>query len=205
MNDLKTDKPTLAQSLRRYGSDFISHAASRGIEDIEAAGELMLEAARVLAEPPAEQEPVYGDVLPPVGSRVYIRHGRDDDAHACTVTGYYAWADLGGSNLLHRVFVRLVYEGTTVQQARLLRDCYPTAEAALTAAPEAPQPAKRESLTDVEILHALMLSPPEPSLWPHLKDEAVVGDVQRAVIAISRAIIAAYEAKNGTTKERHDG
>ena len=46
-----TDKQTLAQSLRRYGSDFISHAASRGIEDIEAAGELMLEAARALAEP----------------------------------------------------------------------------------------------------------------------------------------------------------
>ena len=48
-----TDKQTLAQSLRRYGSDFISHPVSRGIEDIEAAGELMLEAARVLAEQPA--------------------------------------------------------------------------------------------------------------------------------------------------------
>ena len=51
-----TDKQTLAQSLRRYGSDFISHPVSRGIEDIEAAGELMLEAARVLAEQPAEQQ-----------------------------------------------------------------------------------------------------------------------------------------------------
>ena len=61
----------------------------------------------------------------------------------------------------------------------------------------APQPAKREPLTDGEILRTLMLSPPEPSLWPHLKGEAVVGDVQRAVIAIAHAIIAAYERKNG--------
>ena len=62
----------------------------------------------------------------------------------------------------------------------------------INAAPEAPQPAKREPLTDAEILHALMLSPPEPSLWPHLKDEAAVGDVQRAVIAIARAIERAH-------------
>lgn len=82
-------------------------------------------------------EPVHGDVLPPVGSRVYIRHGRDNDAHACMVTGYYAWGDLGGDKRLHRVFVRLVYEGTDIQQARMLCDCYPTAEAALAQA--APQ------------------------------------------------------------------
>lgn len=79
------------------------------------------------------QEPVHGDLLPPVGSRVFIRHGRDDDAHACTVTGYYAWGDLGGDKRLHRVFVRLVYEGATTPQARMLCDCYPTAEAALAA------------------------------------------------------------------------
>lgn len=86
----------------------------------------------VLAEPVfSQQEPVHGDVLPPIGSTVYIRHGRDDDAHACTVTGYFAWVDLEGSNLLHRVFVQMVYEGTDVRQARLLRDCYATAAEAL--------------------------------------------------------------------------
>lgn len=76
-------------------------------------------------------EPVLGDVLPPIGSRVFILHGRDDAAHACTVTGYYAWNDLQRDPHLHRVFVRLVYEGTDVEQARMLKDCYPTAEAAL--------------------------------------------------------------------------
>ena len=76
-------------------------------------------------------EPVYGDVLPPVGSRVFIRHGRDNDAHACIVTGYYAWGDLKGDKRLHRVFVRMVYEGTSIEQARMLCDCYPTAGAAL--------------------------------------------------------------------------
>jgi hypothetical protein len=61
----------------------------------------------------------------------------------------------------------------------------------------APRPRPEVELTDEDILHALMLSPPEPSLWPHLKGQAVVGDVQRAVIAIARAIIAAYRAKQG--------
>ena len=51
-----------------------------------------------------------------------------------------------------------------------------------------PEPAQRPPLTDEEILSVLRLAPPEPSLWPHLKDEAVVGDVQRAVLAIARAV-----------------
>lgn len=70
----------------------------------------------------AALEPVVGDVLPPVGSDVLIRHGRDDDEHICTVTGYYAWPDLGGNKSLHRVFVRLVYKGTNTEQSRLLCD-----------------------------------------------------------------------------------
>lgn len=70
-------------------------------------------------------EPVFGDVLPPVGSRVLIRHGRDEDDHLCTVTGYYALADLAGNESLHRVFVRLVYYGTTIEQARMLCDVRP--------------------------------------------------------------------------------
>lgn len=72
-----------------------------------------------------------GDVLPEVGSTVYILHGRDDEAHACTVTGYYAWPDLKKDPNLHRVFVRMVYQGTAIANARLLSDCYPSAEAAL--------------------------------------------------------------------------
>jgi hypothetical protein len=44
-----------------------------------------------------ELEPVHGDVLPPIGSDVYIRHGCDDDEHLCTVVGYYAWPSLRDS------------------------------------------------------------------------------------------------------------
>ena len=77
-------------------------------------------------------EPVEGDLLPPVGSRVYIRQARDNDAHACTVTGYYVWEDLLESPAwLHRVFVRMVYAGTQTPQTRILCECYPTEEAAL--------------------------------------------------------------------------
>ena len=55
-----------------------------------------------------------------------------------------------------------------------------------------PAPPCRQPLTEEEVLSVLRLSPPEPSLWPHLKDEAVVGDVQKAVLAIARAIERAH-------------
>ena len=88
-----------------------------------------------------QREPVEGDQLPPVGSRIFIRHGRDDDAHACIVTGYYVWGDLKGDKRLHRVFVRMVYEGTQTQNARMLCDCYKTEAEALAAAPQSPEAA----------------------------------------------------------------
>ena len=56
-------------------------------------------------------------------------------------------------------------------------------------------PPQRPPLTDEEILSVLRLAPPEPSLWPHLKDEAVVGDVQRAVLAIARVVEQAHGIK----------
>ena len=101
-----------------------------GVRQLEAAWQGWLMRA-ALAK--ASLAPVVGDVLPAIGSHVFIRHGRDDDAHACIVTGYYGWGDLGGDRHLTRVFVRLVYEGTEIEQARLLCECYPTAEAALAA------------------------------------------------------------------------
>ena len=92
-------------------------------------------------------EPVEGDQLPPVGSRIFIRHGRDDDAHACIVTGYYVWGDLKGDKRLHRVFVRMVYEGTQTQNARMLCDCYKTEAEALAATPQQSEGAVNDSLT----------------------------------------------------------
>ena len=98
-----------------------------------------------LAQPQAQPEPVTGDLLPAIGSRVWIRHGRDDDAHACTVTDYYAWGDLNGDKHLHRIFVRMVYEGTTCQQARMLCDCFATEHDALVGGqPPIAQPAKEQ-------------------------------------------------------------
>lgn len=90
------------------------------------------------AAPAAPLEKVHGDILPPVGSRVFILHGRDDEAHACTVTGYYAWKDLGGNRALSRVFVRMVYEGTTTENSRLVCECFATAEDALACRSAAP-------------------------------------------------------------------
>ena len=96
---------------------------------------LMAFVCKFTAEPAPVQEPVHGDILPPIGSRVFIRHGRDDDAHACTVTGYYAWPDLGENKRLTRLFVHMVYEGTKTKQARMLCDCFATEADALSAPP----------------------------------------------------------------------
>lgn len=84
---------------------------------------------------PVELVPVPGDLLPALGSRVFIRHGRDNSAHACTVVGYYVWPAANGRKepYYHRVFVRLVYAGTTLANARMLSECWSTQEQALAA------------------------------------------------------------------------
>jgi hypothetical protein len=66
------------------------------------------------------------------------------------------------------------------------------------------EPVEPAALTDEEILSVLRLAPPEPSLWPHLKDEAVVGDVQRAVLAIARAVEAAHGIGRQTDPQIED-
>lgn len=74
-------------------------------------------------------DPVEGDKLPPVGSKVLIHLGREDAWVEHTVTGYYAWGDLDGNEHLHRVFVRVV-DAEGYLNARLLKDVRPTAKGA---------------------------------------------------------------------------
>ncbi|MFC5548163.1 hypothetical protein [Massilia aerilata] len=71
-------------------------------------------------------DPVEGDKLPPVGSKVLIHLARQDAWVEHTVTGYYAWGDLGGNPHLHRVFVR-VKDADGYDNARLLSDARPAA------------------------------------------------------------------------------
>jgi hypothetical protein len=47
---------TLAEALKRYGVDLVSHPESRSIDDIETAGCLMLEAKRRIEKLEAENE-----------------------------------------------------------------------------------------------------------------------------------------------------
>ncbi len=47
---------TLAEALKRYGVDLVSHPLSRGIDDIETAGCLMLEAKRWIEKLEAENK-----------------------------------------------------------------------------------------------------------------------------------------------------
>ncbi|ENZ1687438.1 hypothetical protein ACGHBB_000509 [Pseudomonas aeruginosa] len=68
-----------------------------------------------------ELEPVDGDVLPKIGSTVLIHLARQDEWVEHTVVGYYAWADLGGNDRLHRLFVR-VRDRDGYLNVRLLKD-----------------------------------------------------------------------------------
>lgn len=78
------------------------------------------------AAPPAAQdvsglEPVHGDVLPAVGSQVFIHLATPGVWAEHTVVGYYAWPDLDGKESLHRIFVR-VRDSAGYLNARLLKD-----------------------------------------------------------------------------------
>lgn len=122
----------LSEELReRLVASIVKHCVSKEVREEMAAawaGQAINEALGPMAVP---QDPVHGDVLPALGARVWIRHGRDDDAHACTVVGYYVWPSLSNEKNSHRVFVRVVYEGTTTGNARLLSECWATREEAL--------------------------------------------------------------------------
>lgn len=73
-------------------------------------------------------EPVYGDLLPQVGDPVLIHLGRSERWVKHTVVGYYVWKDLGGSDSLHRVFVRVRSEDGYLN-ARMLKDVRPISTA----------------------------------------------------------------------------
>lgn len=69
-------------------------------------------------------EPVEGDQLPAVGSKVLAHLGSSDKWVEHEVTGYYVWGDLGGNTRLSRVFVRLA-DSHGYPNARMLCDIRP--------------------------------------------------------------------------------
>lgn len=66
-------------------------------------------------------DPVEGDVLPPIGSRVSIHLASVDAWQECTVVGYYVWPSHEGNQRLHRVNVRVRMDDGTLN-ARMLCD-----------------------------------------------------------------------------------
>jgi hypothetical protein len=127
----QSDEPTDREALIACLEDDAAKLSDANPDDEMA--QTMREAAAMLeadvAQPAAQvavQEPAYGDVLPQVGSKVLIHLAREDKWAEHTVTGYYAWGDLGGDPALHRVFVRVV-DSEGCSNARLLRDVRPVA------------------------------------------------------------------------------
>lgn len=79
-----------------------------------------------LNAPPAQRKPlppVYGDLLPSIGSQVLIHLASQDKWVAHTVVGYYVWGAFD-SDMLHRVYVR-VQDSDGILNARMLRDVRP--------------------------------------------------------------------------------
>ena len=66
-------------------------------------------------------DPVGGDQLPAIGSKVLIHLSSCDAWIEHTVVGYYAWGDLDANEHLHRVFIR-VRDADGCLNARLLKD-----------------------------------------------------------------------------------
>ena len=68
-------------------------------------------------------EPVEGDILPPLGSQVYIELASSNRRQRVTVVGYYVWPGLKDQGAHARVFVRVKDEHGT-PNARLLQDIF---------------------------------------------------------------------------------
>ncbi|MEJ8837796.1 hypothetical protein [Ramlibacter sp. AN1133] len=77
-----------------------AHGLAKAVADAESKWHALASASTPL-------EPVVGDVLPPVNSRVWAHYARPNEWREQTVVGYYVWPDLSGSSRVHRVFLRL--------------------------------------------------------------------------------------------------
>ena len=66
-----------------------------------------------------------GENLPPVGSLVLIRHGRDDDYHAVRVTGYDVRPVRGELKSTCRVMVDVKYPGDNGTNQREFGNVFP--------------------------------------------------------------------------------
>lgn len=113
-----------------YGNPCI-RCGGTGLEDYPVATEDVAQGGGV-----GGLEPVEGDLLPPVGSKVLIHLASPDAWVEHTVAGYYVWGDLSGDKHLHRVFVRVVSDGG-YPNARLLCDVKPLPAAPAIANQEA--------------------------------------------------------------------
>lgn len=98
----------------------------------------------------AEQKPVHGDVLPPVGTDVLIHLASKDAWQAHEVTGYYAWPSLNGSVGLQRVFV-CVRDSAGYPNARMLCDVRRLDGTAYVHDPNAAQQGGSQDLTDEQV------------------------------------------------------
>lgn len=66
-------------------------------------------------------EPVHGDILPAIGSTVFIHLGGSNSWFQHTVVGYYVWPGPDGDKSLNRVFIR-VRDSEGFLNSRLLKD-----------------------------------------------------------------------------------
>ena len=106
------------------GRDHIAHLGPSEFAQ-EAVGKIVAAHNRTSPQAREPLEPVEGDLLPAIGSKVLIHLARQDEWVEHTVAGYYVWGDLDGrENRRHRVFVR-VFSADGILNARMLCDVRP--------------------------------------------------------------------------------
>jgi hypothetical protein len=131
----KTQLVSVPRELLQHVLNAVKYLSLRG-DDVGTSNVPVADALRSLLSAPAEDvravveqtlDPVHGDVLPPIGSKVCIELGSSGWDEQ-TVTGYYVWPSHGLDKNVHRVFVR-VKDAEGTPNARLLADVRTSAQA----------------------------------------------------------------------------
>lgn len=122
---LKTTQSALESLIKLAESGIRTLQVTKSISDLSEQIEKLSSSIKMLSTEPLTHalDPVEGDILPPLGSLVYIELASAKKRQKVTVVGYYVWPGLKDQGSHPRVFVRVKDEHGT-PNARLLKDVF---------------------------------------------------------------------------------
>lgn len=126
MNEAHNTAQSALQSLVKLAESGIrTSPVMKTIEDLGKQIAALSSSIKMLSNDPLAEalEPVEGDILPPLGSQVYIELASSNRRQRVSVVGYYVWRGLKDQGAHARVFVR-VKDEHGIPNARLLEDIF---------------------------------------------------------------------------------